>query len=65
MSLLERLRRWWQRADYEDDHPLTEEERNARQSLTAQDELGKLAGGTRGGPPPIDPDEELEPPPEW
>ena len=59
VSLLERLRRWWKPADYKDDHPLAEEEREARQPLAIQDaELRTLLRGTS----PINPEDELQPP---
>lgn len=33
MNLIERLRHWWKPAEYEEDHPLSEEERAALQHL--------------------------------
>jgi hypothetical protein len=52
VSLRERLRRWWKPADYEDDHPLSEEEREAR-SPSFQDVRGKhdMYTTLRGGEP--------------
>jgi hypothetical protein len=52
VSLRERLRRWWRPAEYEDDHPLSEEEREAR-SLSSQDIRSKydLYKTLRGGEP--------------
>lgn len=51
VSLRERIRRWWKPVDYEDEHPLSEQERQERQPFTMQEELGKLGGGVHGGPP--------------
>jgi hypothetical protein len=59
VSLVERLRRWWKPADYKDEHPLSDEERQERQPFTMQDELAKLTGGGTLGGPPIDPEDEL------
>ena len=54
MSLRERLRRWWKPTEYEyeDDHPLSEEEREAS-SLSFQDVRGKhdMYTTLRGGEP--------------
>lgn len=52
MNLRERLRRWWKPAEYEDDHPLSEEERE-ESSLALQDVRGKhdMYATLRGGEP--------------
>ena len=52
MNLLERLRRWWKPADYEEDHPLSEEEREAR-SLSLHDVRSEhdMYASLRGGEP--------------
>jgi hypothetical protein len=58
VDLLERIRRWWKPANYEDEHPLSDQEREDRQPFTMQEELGRLGGGAHGGRP-IHPDDEL------
>ena len=58
MSLLERLRRW--RKPTEDDHPLSDEEREARERPEVFDEAAKLGGYQGLGPPipPMDPNDD-------
>jgi hypothetical protein len=52
MRLRERLRRWWKPAAYEDDHPLSEEEREAS-SLSVRDPRSQhdMYTTLRGGEP--------------
>jgi hypothetical protein len=58
MNLRERLRRWWKPADYADEHPLTDEERQEQEghqpAFTTQEELGDLGGGLGPGVHPED-----------
>jgi hypothetical protein len=58
MNLLDRFRRWWKPAQWADDHPLSEAEREAREAPEFFDEASKL-GGARFPTPPIDPDDEF------
>ena len=37
MNLSDRIRRWWKPAQWQDDHPLTDEERAQRTHLDAPD----------------------------
>jgi hypothetical protein len=58
MTLRERFRRWWKPAQYDADHPLSEEERDAERPRRFMDERGKLDPYTVGGGP-IDPDDDF------
>jgi hypothetical protein len=57
MNLRDRVRRWWKPAQWADDHPLSEQEREAREAPEFFDEATKFGG--RFPTIPIDPDEEL------
>ena len=37
MKLSERIKRWWNPAQWQDDHPLTDEEREQREALDVPD----------------------------
>jgi hypothetical protein len=61
VNIRERFRRWWKPADYYDDHPLSDEEREARpnpmiaENLNATYDEAPGAGGP-GAVPRIDED---------
>jgi hypothetical protein len=61
VNLLERLRRWWKPAEYEDDHPLSENEREAMRGPSFGDERARASvyGHVGGG---VNPDDELRRP---
>jgi len=53
MNVRERFRRWWKPAAYEEDHPLSEREREELQHLTTAESLNVTydeAPGTATGP---------------
>ena len=60
MNLIERLRRWWRPADYSDEQPLSDQDRDASHR-SFNDERGKLDLYTAGGGP-IHSEDELKSP---
>lgn len=65
MSLLDRLRRWWKPAEYEDDHPLSEaerDERDPRRRADFFDEVAELGSYSPEGQPLPDPLDETRRP---